>query len=229
MQTPPYAYPQQLPPPPSLPPDERARQITLLANGRLLSKLAPLVERFAGGPGPGPLLRAPPAPGWVPLRLDTRKVLAFDDGSRTPILWAPYVFIFMGLFAGGMLSSFASRGDWGSLVGGIVASCIAIGAVVGCPLRVLARIRALRAVLARSVVAVGRISARSERYHSGIDVTVEYGYAGAWHSAVVYVGLDAYMLLGLKGGEAYALLEQTPEILVDTANPDRILIKDLYV
>ncbi len=235
MQTPPHTYQQQqLPPPPAPPPDERARRIAARVSRKLVSRLAPLVDRFAEGSDAGPILRPPAAPGWVPLRLDTRKALAFDGAATAPFFWALMATIIVGFNAvsclvglkGGRGREYALLGPTPvGLVAGVVLSLVTIGIVIACARRVPARIRALRAALARSVVVPARISFATPHIglkggRHGTDVAVDYEYAGVWHRTVVCV----------NGGDAeYALLGPTPELLFDPTRPEQVLFKDLYV
>ena len=163
-----YALPQPLPPLPG-PAPRRARAADLGAREpQAHPRLAPLVDRFAGGSDAGPILRAPAAPGWVPLRLDTRKALVFDGKSTASLFLALFATIFTGFNAVTCLvgldtrrgHEFALLGPTpASVVAGVVLSLFTVGIVVAGARSVPARIRVLRAVLARSVVVPGSIRA----------------------------------------------------------------------
>jgi hypothetical protein len=231
MQTPPYGYDQlaytQLPPPPALLREERARRLVALVDQKLLPRFAPYVDRLAVGSDRGPILRAPPPPGWVPLRLDTRRALAFDGELTAWLIFAVVVVIVVWAHAVAAITEFVSHDKWWlyvlAVVAGVVALAVTIGMLVASARRTAARICVLRAVLARSVVVPARIGAATlMRTHGvllAITVTVDYEYAGAWRRGFTC----------MRDRAAYALLGPTPEILVDTQRPDNVLFKDIYV
>jgi hypothetical protein len=208
---------------------DHAERIAIYVRHKEATRLAPLLELLCGrGKRGAPafdaarMLPGRPPPGWVPLVPVTRKVLAFDGPARTPLVIVFFSLLYAVWPAGVFVYLFITKGDWRMLMGGIVASFVGIGSLVGCVLAMVGRLRSLHQMFARCVVVPGRVTAavpqKDRSNQTSVSLTIEYLYAGVRHQTAISYGTWETALMG-----------STPELLVDTEDPGRVFIRDFYV
>jgi hypothetical protein len=202
--------------------DDRAQRIARHVDGKLLPRLAPSVERLADRLDRGsvsPILLARPAPGYAPLCPATRKVLAFDRPASAVIPLACLVVVFGGSSVVIALLELAA-GHWQVAVKVLPGAVLGILGAIGCPFMLAGRLRELRRVLARCVVVPARVASATPvggipKSHA---LMIECWYEGVMrHHVLVYTSREC------------ELLGWTPDLLVDTQDNNRVLLKDFYV
>jgi hypothetical protein len=151
-------------------------------------------------------------------------VLAFDSDMRS------LKFVFVVLFISGLniLAGLIrmDKGEAGGIWHTLIASSVTCFLVIALIVAAAARIRALRRVFARCVVVPARVlSVQIEKSVSvkgaqseDLRLTIEYIYAGARREASPQHEPPVSGLIGA-----------TPALLVDTANPNQVYLRDLYI
>ncbi len=103
------------------------------------------------------VLGASPGPGWIPLRPDIRKVLAFDDKTRG-LIWIAILCLYPAPVGIQGIVEFVRQGHWNALARGIFASSLTVLGWIACVFYVASRVRELRSLFARCVVVTAQFT-----------------------------------------------------------------------
>ncbi len=203
--------------------DARAA-IARYADGKLIARLAPLVEwvadRIDRPASPRDAIPRAPSQGQVRLEPVTRKVLAFDARGAVP---GAVLFMFVGFSLASITDEHLTKGHaqpWMLVSIACTPVCLWFLAYMYV---VALRLRTLRSLLATCVVVVPSRVIRSYHLKLGTEgdvefnVEFEYWYAGR-----------AYQYRHVYKRKEYALIGETPELVVPTSSPQDVLIRDFY-